>query len=227
MSNYEEIFNSNKHLSEDEVVMALFQAGLGIREAQAEYRRLAIDAGIIKTPNQRKEEFEEYVTENFDLTSEEDVTSAKAIGADMEISAPTVTKYLKDMAEQQGVELALPNKVSSTKWKEIVDAFTADEALNGSKEDVVKKINAVGEYNDLAKASAQYNKLRKEFGWEPPASMVSQLVDWYVDNFGAERDEIIAKASEIGMSDASAQYYVNMFKLAFDMYNRVGAQQAA
>jgi len=110
MSDYQEVFDANVELSEDEAVMAIYQASEGdltIKEAQSEYRSMAVAAGVIKTPAQRKVEWEDAV-EDIDLSTKEGVNEAKAIGVDMEIGTQTIMKYLKALAEETGVVLAVP-----------------------------------------------------------------------------------------------------------------------
>ena len=108
MSDYQEVFDSSKDLSEDECVMAIHAASEGemsIKDAQSEYRTLATEAGMIKTPAQKKVEWEDAV-EGIDLSTEEGVNEAKAIGVDMEIGTQTIMKYMKVLATERGVELA-------------------------------------------------------------------------------------------------------------------------
>ena len=57
--------------------------------------------------------------------------------------------------------------------------------------------------------------------------MVSQLNNWYIDNVGADRQEIIDAAVELGMSEASAQYYVNVYKIVAEMADKLGLSNAA
>ena len=71
MSKFQEVFDANKDLSEDEIVMAIFEAGEGdnkltLKEAQSEYHSLAVTAGLIKTPQQKKIDWEDAVDEIMD-----------------------------------------------------------------------------------------------------------------------------------------------------------------
>lgn len=214
MNALETIFQDNIKLSEDEVVLQMFQdTEHSLKDCQAEYRRLATEAGLIVTPAQRKAEWEG-VVESLDIATTEGVEAARASGKDLGITTATVNKYLKIIAEEAGVEL--PVNVRSSKWKEIVAAFTEDEALNGDKADVVEKIAAVGEY-DEKKAAGQYNRLRKSFGWSAPASMSTQLNEWFIDNLDATKDEIVEKGIELGMTDGSATYYVGVYKIVNEL----------
>jgi len=109
MSDYQEVFEANKDLSEDECVLAIHVAGegdLSIKEAQAEYRGMATEAGLIKTPAQRKVEWEDAVAD-IDLSTKEGVNEAKAIGVDMEIGTQTIMKYMMVLAAESGVTLAV------------------------------------------------------------------------------------------------------------------------
>jgi len=210
----QEIFEDNVELSEDEVVMLMFQeTENSLKECQVEYRKLAMEAGLIVSPAQRKEEWEGVVAE-LDISTEEGLSAAKAAGKDAGITGVTTSKYLKAMAEEQGIEL--PVTVRSTKWTEVVAAFEEDEALNGDKADVIAKIGEVGDY-DEKKATGLYNKLRRAFGWTAPASMASQLSDWFVDNLDADKESIVEKAIELGMTDGSATYYLGVFKIVKEL----------
>lgn len=111
MSDYQEVFDENKELSEDECVMAIYQASngdLAIKDAQSEYHTLAVAAGIISTPAQKKVNWEDAVAD-IDLSTKDGVNEAKAIGVDMEIGTQTIMKYMKTLAEESGVTLAAPS----------------------------------------------------------------------------------------------------------------------
>ena len=227
MSKFQEVFDANKDLSEDEIVMAIFEAGEGdnkltLKEAQSEYHSLAVTAGLIKTPQQKKIDWEDAV-DGIDLSTKEGVTEAKTIGSDMEIGSATITRYLKALAEESGIKLAITTIVRGpSTWPAVVDAFTEDEALNGEREDVVAKINEVGEFDDEKKANGLYNKLRKEFGWEAPQSMAGQLNDWFCENLDADKKAIVDKGIEIGMSEGSANYYVGVYKIVTELREKLG-----
>jgi len=215
MSKLQEIFEGNINLSEDEVVLMMFEdTESSLKECQTEYRKLATEAGLIVTPAQRKAEWEETI-EDLDLSEEEGLAAAKKAGADAGITTATTMKYIKAIAAENDIEL--PVTVRSSKWKEVVESFEEDEALNGDKADVIAKIKEVGEYEDDKKAAAQYNRLRKAFGWVPPASMSSQLSDWFVDNLEASKEDIVEQAIGLGMTDGSANYYVGVFKIVKDL----------
>lgn len=110
MSEYKEVFDTNKDLSEDECVMAIYQAAEGdltIKDAQSEYRSMAIEAGLLVTPAQKKVNWEDAV-EGIDLSTIEGVNEAKAIGVDMEIGSQTIMKYMKALAKETGITLAVP-----------------------------------------------------------------------------------------------------------------------
>lgn len=227
MSKFQEVFDANKDLSEDEIVMAIYEAGEGenkltLKEAQSEYHSLAVAAGLIKTPQQKKVDWEDAV-DGLDLSDKDDVAKAKAIGAEMEIGSATITRYMKALAEESGVTLASTSTPRGpSTWPAVVEAFTEDEALNGEREEVVAKINEVGEFDDLKKANSMYNKLRREFGWEQPASMASQLNDWFCENLEASKQEIVDKGIEIGMSEGSANYYVGVYKIVTELREKLG-----
>ena len=215
--NIENLFESNKDLSEDEVVMIFHSEGeLSLKECQNEYKRLAIGAGIVKTSGQRKAEWEDSI-EALNLTMEEGINEARAIGATLEITSATVTRYLKAIALERGITLPVMSAKSNPTWGKVVDAFDEEEALTGIREDIVAKINEVGEYEDIKKAGSYYNKLRKHFGWEAPASMSSQLCDWFTESVNnnelVDNQQIVEKAVEIGMTEGSGKYYVGVFKL--------------
>ena len=227
MSDFQEVFEANKELSEDEVVMAIYDSAAGslsLKEAQSEYRAMATEAGLIKTPNQKKVDWEDAVeAADLDLSTEADVATAKAIGTDLDIGATTVMKYMKALAAETGVALAVTSASRAPgKWTEVVAAFTEDEALNMPRDEVAARINEVGEYDDIKKANSYYNRLRKAFGWEAPASMSGQLNALWEDNMYATKAEIVAKGIEIGMSEASVNYYVNIYKITFDILEHKG-----
>jgi len=224
MSKYEEVFESNKDLTEDEVVMAIYESSegeLSIKEAQSEYRTLAIKSGLIKTPQQKKQEWDEAV-EELDLSDKEDVAKAKEIGDSLDIGSVTVLRYMKTMSDEGDFKLAVTTVVRGpSTWPAVVKAFNEEEALNGEREEVVAKINEIGEFDDIKKANSFYNKLRKEFGWEQPASMSSQLNDWFCENLDAEKKDIVEKGIEVGMSEGSANYYVGVYKIVKELLEKL------
>lgn len=215
MSKLQELFEENIELSEDEVVLLMFQeTESSLKDCQSEYRKLATEAGMIVTPAQRKAEWEEAI-EDLDLAEEDGLAAARKAGVDAGITPTTTMKYIKIIAGADDIEL--PVTVRSSKWREVLEAFDEDEALNGDKADVVAKIMEVGEYADEKKAAAQYNRLRKAFGWTPPASMSKQLSDWFVDNLEASKEDIVEQAIGLGMTDGSAHYYIGVFKIVRDL----------
>lgn len=210
----QDIFEDSIELTEDEVVLQMFQeTENSLKECQVEYRKMATEAGLIVSPAQRKAEWEEIV-KDLDISDEKELAEARDAGKEKGISAITVNKYLKAIATELGVEL--PTAARSSKWTEVVAAFDEDEALAGDKADVIDKIAKVGEYEDK-KAQSLYNKLRRAFGWEAPASMSSLLNEWFIENLDAEKDAIVEKATELGMTEGSASYYVGVYKIVAEL----------
>lgn len=153
MSDYQEVFEANKELSEDECTMAIYNASEGemsIKESQAEYRTLAIEAGIIKTPGQKKTDFIEAI-EGADLSTVDGVNEAKAAGADLEIGTVTVAKYLKEVAEEQGVVLAVTVKKRGASMSgQLKEWFIANP--DSTNEEIVEKGIELG----MTEISAKY-----------------------------------------------------------------------
>jgi len=152
MSNLQEVFDANSELSEDECVMALYEAGEGIslKEAQAEYRTMATAAGMIKTPHQKKDEWAEAV-EGADLSTDEGVNQAKAAGSDLEIGTQTVMKYMKDLAEAQGVTLAVTVKKRGNSMSGQLKAWFITNP-DSTNEEIVEKGIELG----MTEISAKY-----------------------------------------------------------------------
>jgi len=220
-----EIFEVNIELSEDEVVMLIHTEGeLSIKECQSEYHRLATEAGLIKSPAKRKAEWEDKV-EEFDISTEDGVAEARNIGAELDITSVTVNRYLKALATELNITLPVTAPRGNLTWPKVIEAFDAEEALNGGREEVIAKINTVGEYDDIKKSSSYYNKLKKHFGWEAPASMSSQLCDWFKEMYLSDVDinkaAIIEKSLEIGMTEGSGVYYVGVFKLTNEILESI------
>jgi len=228
MSNYQDIFDANKELSADECTLAIYTSGEGeltIKEAQAEYNAFAIEAGLVETPVQKKVKFEDYLQEGgFDLTDTDVMKSVKAKGDEFGIGSATVTKYIKIYATDNGIELPVAAPRTSAKWDAVIDGIDKDDALTGDRETIVARINELGEFDDIKKAGANYNKLRKHYGWEAPASMSSQLQDFYIANPEATDKEIADAATEIGMSERSVQYYKSVFAIVRSITVKLAAE---
>lgn len=217
MQDLKAIFDANIELSEDEIVILLKTEGdLSIREAQHHYKVFATEAGLIKTSAQKKDEFLEALP-SFDLVSTDGIAEAKEYGVELDITPVTVTKYIKTYAKEKEISIPVVSARSSSKWKEVVAGFTAEDLDNMSKEDVVEKINVLGEFDDLKKSASYYNRLRKSFGWEQPATMSSQLNDWFLNNLDATKEQIVETGIEIGMSEGSANYYVGVYKIVTEL----------
>jgi len=218
MENLEVVFEDNKELSEDEVVMAMYEEGeASLKDCQTLYKKLATEAGLIVSPAQKKALWEEAAAD-LDYTLAEDIKAAKKLGEDLDIGAATITKYVKAIAEEQGIDLPVVERNST--WQLVVDAFTEDEALGATREEVVAKIAEVGGHTE-EKANGMYNRLRKAFGWEAPASMSSQLNSWFIDNREATREEVIAAGVEVGMSEGSASYYHGVYKIVNELVEAI------
>ena len=178
---------------------------------------------MIKTPAQRKAEWEDNV-EGVDLATLDGVDLALTAATDLDIGKVTAMKYITALASELNVTLPeMPTKTrSSSKWRDTVAAFNAEEALDGDRDAVIAKLQDVGEYEDTKKAAANYNRLRKEFGWVAPKSMAQQLSEWYIEQYQADPDaidkvSITEKAKEIGMTEGSIGYYVGVFKITGDV----------
>ncbi|RKY42309.1 MAG: hypothetical protein DRP85_03220 [Candidatus Makaraimicrobium thalassicum] len=211
----EAIFQENIELTEDEIVLAIYtETELGLKEATAQYRKLAIEAGLIFTPAQRKEEWKGKV-EGVDLADPEGMEFAKSAAKEIGITPVTADKYIREKAAEDGFEMPEIVKTNS-KWKEVLEGFTEEEVLEGDKDEVMAKLAELGQY-DEKQTKANYNRLRRAFGWEAPASMSSQLNTWFVDHLDATRDEIIAKGTEVGMTEGSATYYVGIYKIVNEL----------
>jgi len=171
MSKFQEVFEANKGLSEDEAVLAIYNEADGdltVKEAQAEYYSMATEAGIILSPTAKKAKWAEATTD-LDMSDENDVAQAKSIGEELEIGSTTVIKYVRAKAKAGGVEVSLPPTASR------------GESKSG------------------------------------------KLVDWFTDNLDATRDEIIKAAMDVGLSETSAKYYVNVFNLVNSIRSKIAA----
>jgi len=220
-----DIFESNIELSEDEVIMLIHTEGeLSIKECQSEYHRLATKAGLIKSPAKRKAEWEARV-EEFDISTEDGVAKARNIGAELDITNITVNRYLKALATELNITMPVAAPRGNPTWTLVIESFNKEDALEGNRDEVIARINTVGEYDDIKKATSYYNKLRKHFGWEAPASMSSQLCNWFKDRHLAGEDtdksSIIEKSLEIGMTEGSGTYYVGVFKLTKEILESI------
>jgi len=223
--NAQEIFELNMELTADEVVMEMYQEAEDcdtIKDCQTAYNRLALEAGLIKSPSDRKEEWLNAIKE-VDLSTDEGIAEAKELGESVGITSVTVNRYIKAEAAAQGIEIPV---VVKGLWSAVVEEFTESEALTESREYVVEKINEVGEYNDLAKANSLYNKLRKAFGWNAPASMSSQLNAWFIENIEASKDDIVDKGIDLGMTQGSATYYVGVYRIVREILEGQNADTA-
>lgn len=153
MSDYQEIFDANLDISEDECVMLIYGASegdLSIKDAQAEYHTLAVAAGIIKTPAQKKTDFITAI-EGVILSTVEGVNEAKAAGADLEIGTATVNKYLKEVADEQDIKLAITVKKRGNSMSgQLKEWFIANP--DSTNEQIVEKGIELG----MTEISAKY-----------------------------------------------------------------------
>jgi len=151
---YQEVFDANVELSEDEAVLAIFQSAegeLSIKDAQGEYRTMAIAAGMVKTPAQKKTEWLDAVS-GIDFQTEEGVNEGKAIGADLEIGSATITTYMKAIAKEG--EFTLPAGTARKRGNSMSGQLKAwfIENSDATSADIVEKGIELG----MTEISAKY-----------------------------------------------------------------------
>lgn len=213
--------------SADELILDVYKADKtkGIKGATAEVNKLLIELGAVKSPKQKRAEWEDAVEAlgDVELTDATFVSEALTLAEDLDIPVATAKRYLSEWASELGVTLAEGTSKGRTpsNWPEVKAAFTSLEEIDTDKDATLAKIKEISGLTDDKKVTALFNRLRKEFGATSGPTKVEALVGWFKEAYqtGAPitRKTILDKAVEVGMTATSGQYYVNSFNITLSV----------
>lgn len=219
--------------SADELILDVYKADKtkGIKGAAAEVNKLLIELGAVKSPKQKRAEWEDAVEAlgDVELTDAAFVSEALTLAEDLDIPVATAKRYLSEWAAELGVTLAEGTSKGRTpsNWPEVKAAFQSLEEIDADKDAALKRIAEIicGPGEALAhsdkKVTALFSRLRKEFGATTGPTKVDALVAWFKEAYQAgtpiTRKAILDKAVEVGMTATSGQYYVNSFNITLSV----------
>ena len=218
----------------DELILEVYQANPanGIKGATAEVNKLLIELGAVKSPKQKRAEWEDGVEAlpDFDLANADFVSEALTLAEDHDIPVATAKRYLGEWAIELGVTLAEGTSKGRTpsNWPAVKAAFSSLEELDADKDAAIAKIKEASGLDDDKKVTALYNRLRKEFGATTGPTKVDALVAWFKDTYKAgtpiTRKMILDQAVAVGMTATSGQYYVNAFNITLSVLKDLAAE---
>lgn len=213
--------------SADEMILDVYKAdkAKGIKGATAEVNKLLIELGAVKSPKQKRAEWEDAVEAlgDVELTDAAFVSEALTLAEDHDIPVATAKRYLSEWATELGVTLAEGTSKGRTpsNWPAVKGAFASLEEIDADKEATLERIVEFSGVTDDKKVTALYNRLRKEFGATTGPTKVDALVAWFKEAYQAgtpiTRKAILDKAVEVGMTATSGQYYVNSFNITLSV----------
>lgn len=213
--------------SADELILDVYKADTskGIKGATAEVNKLLIELGAVKSPKQKRAEWEDAVEAlgDVELTDAVFVSEALTLAEDHDIPVATAKRYLGEWATELGVLLAEGTSKGRTpsNWPEVKAAFQSLEDIDADKDATLAKIKEVSGLADDKKVTALFNRLRKEFGATTGPTKVDALVAWFKEAYQAgtpiTRKAILDKAVGVGMTATSGQYYVNAFNITLSV----------
>jgi len=213
--------------SADELILDVYKADKtkGIKGATAEVNKLLIELGAVKSPKQKRTEWEDAVEAlgDVELTDAAFVSEALTLAEDHDIPVATAKRYLGEWAAELGVTLAegISKGRTPSNWPDVKAVFQSLEEIDADKDATLVKIKEVSGLADDKKVTALFNRLRKEFGATTGPTKVDALVAWFKDAYQAgtpiTRKAILDKAVEVGMTATSGQYYVNAFNITLSV----------
>jgi len=214
-----QVFLDNINLPEDKVVMLIIDTcstdsdnPISISSAQNAYHALAVAAGIIDTPSQRKDKFLGLI-EGLDLSTEEGYSEALSLSSEVKISGSSAIRYIRVVAIDNGIELY--KRFSIAPWDDVVSQFTLEEVVESDKSVILERLKSIG-YSDKAAGTA-FGRLRKSLGYELPERMSTKLSNWFISETVAgnhvSSEDIKSAAIDVGMVGVSPSYYVGVFSL--------------
>lgn len=213
--------------SADELILDVYKADTskGIKGATAEVNKLLIELGAVKSPKQKRAEWEDAVEAlpEFDLANADFVSEALTVAEDHDIPVATAKRYLGEWATELGVTLAEGTSKGRTpsNWLAVKAAFQSLEEIDVDKDATLSKIKEASGLDDDKKVNALFNRLRKEFGATTGPTKVDSLVAWFKEAYQAgvpiTRKMILDQAVAVGMTATSGQYYVNAFNITLSV----------
>jgi hypothetical protein len=213
--------------SADELILDVYKVdkSKGIKGATAEVNKLLIELGAVKSPKQKRAEWEDAVESlgDFDLADAAFVSEALTVAEDHDIPVATAKRYLGEWATELGVTLAEGTSKGRTpsNWPAVKAAFQSLEELDADKDATLAKIKEASGLDDDKKVTALFNRLRKEFGATTGPTKVDALVAWFKEAYQAgtpiTRKMILDQAVAVGMTATSGQYYVNAFNITLSV----------
>lgn len=219
--------------SADELILDVYKADKtkGIKGAASEVNKLLIELGAVKSPKQKRAEWEDAVEAlgDVELADAAFVSEALTLAEDLDIPVATAKRYLSEWAAELGVTLAEGTSKGRTpsNWPEVKAAFQSLEDIDADKDATLAKIKEVSGLDDDKKVMALFNRLRKEFGATTGPTKVDALVAWFKEAYQAgtpiTRKAILDKAVEVGMTATSGQYYVNAFNITLSVLKDLNA----
>jgi hypothetical protein len=152
--------------SADELILDVYKADTskGIKGATAEVNKLLIELGAVKSPKQKRAEWEDAVESlgDFDLADSAFVSEALTLAEDHDIPVATAKRYLSEWATELGVTLVEGTSKGRTpsNWPAVKAAFTSLEDIDDDKDATLAKIKEASGLDDDKKVAALYNRLR-------------------------------------------------------------------
>jgi hypothetical protein len=144
-------------LTRDELIFKVYNADkpLGVTGATVVVQKALVHLGYERTPKQKRTSWEDAITaqENFDLTDAGFVAEAVAAAEAEGITPATAKRYLKELAEELGVEL-VDTVRGDTKIASLMSWF--ENAYRNRAPITAKTIKDQCESIGMTKASSQY-----------------------------------------------------------------------
>lgn len=165
-----------ENLDKDATLMKMVQAGASITEAVTEYTRLAKEAGIIKTFEQRMEWLEEHLNEDVvvDPTARKAFTEGYA--KQLDISVATAQSDIRNWAVREGVTIVSASRHSLEELVKFVDRMLKEDA---SRQEILNALQDQMNYTESSAVGA-YSRALKELGITPAGSGPKVPIDQLV-----------------------------------------------
>jgi len=215
--NYQEIFNDlrSKNATKDDILRHFIAGGATVVEAVSEYKKLAREAGLIKTVDERMEWLDEHLDDGVFSDTSTRKSFAEGYAKQMDISIHTANADMKKWADERGI--AVPG-MSRHSLENLVN-FVKDLLDQGmGRQEILEALQDDMSYT-ASSAVGAYSRALKELGITPPGAgpqvPTEQLVYLIRSHEHLTQKELVAKIQETyGYKQSTARTFLTYVKFA-------------
>jgi len=215
--NYQETFNDlrSKDASKDDILRHFIAGGATVIEAVSEYKKLAREAGLIKSVDERMEWLDEHLNEEVFSDTSTRKSFAKGYAKQMDISVHTANADMKKWADEN--DIIIPG-TSRHRLENLVNFVKGLLGQDMGRQEILEALQDEMNYTESSAVGA-YSRALKELGITPagagPQVPMEQLVYLIRSHEHLSQKELVAKIQETyGYKQSTARTFLTYVKFA-------------